>query len=105
MQKAARLSRELAEELCDGRWVATGGGGYQPYRVLPRAWAIVWMEMTGRAVPEKVDREWISRWQHASPEPMTETFLDPTSPRSVAADQARELNLRRLDQLLRLQGL
>lgn len=105
MQKAARLSKELAEELCNGSWVATGGGGYQPYRVLPRAWAIVWMEMTGREIPEKVDRDWIKAWQHASQEPMTETFLDPESPRSLASDDARDINLRRLDRLLHLQGL
>lgn len=30
---------ELAHELCDGRWVATGGGGYELVDVVPRAWA------------------------------------------------------------------
>ncbi|MBA8792750.1 acetoin utilization protein AcuC [Friedmanniella endophytica] len=33
-----RLS-ELADELCEGRWVATGGGGYAVVDVVPRAWA------------------------------------------------------------------
>lgn len=28
----------LAEELCDGRWVSTGGGGYAVADVVPRAW-------------------------------------------------------------------
>jgi acetoin utilization protein AcuC len=28
----------LAHEVCDGRWVATGGGGYALVRVVPRAW-------------------------------------------------------------------
>lgn len=28
----------LAHELCAGRWVATGGGGYMLYEVVPRAW-------------------------------------------------------------------
>ncbi|MBK8101723.1 MAG: hypothetical protein IPK26_31970 [Planctomycetes bacterium] len=27
---AAQKTRELAAAVCDGRWVATGGGGYQP---------------------------------------------------------------------------
>ncbi len=26
-----------------GRWLATGGGGYDAYRVVPRAWALVWL--------------------------------------------------------------
>ena len=28
----------LAEEICDGRWVSTGGGGYAVADVVPRAW-------------------------------------------------------------------
>ena len=31
----ARMS-ELADEFCEGRLVATGGGGYDPYRTVPR---------------------------------------------------------------------
>ena len=30
--------RELAEEVSDGRWLATGGGGYALVDVVPRAW-------------------------------------------------------------------
>jgi acetoin utilization protein AcuC len=30
---------ELAHELCDGRWVAVGGGGYELVEVVPRAWS------------------------------------------------------------------
>ena len=43
MHRAALLVGELSEEVCGGRWVATGGGGYQPYRVIPRAWSLVWL--------------------------------------------------------------
>ncbi|WP_424346382.1 acetoin utilization protein AcuC [Kocuria sp. CH-021] len=28
----------LAHELCEGRWIATGGGGYNCYDVVPRSW-------------------------------------------------------------------
>jgi acetoin utilization protein AcuC len=39
-QRAAALAvRDLAAELCDGRWLATGGGGYALVDVVPRAWA------------------------------------------------------------------
>lgn len=38
-QRAAMLAlRELADEVCDGKWVATGGGGYAIVDVVPRAW-------------------------------------------------------------------
>ncbi len=29
---------ELSHEVCDGRWLATGGGGYEIVDVVPRAW-------------------------------------------------------------------
>jgi acetoin utilization protein AcuC len=38
-QRAAYLAlRNLAGELCKGRWVATGGGGYALVEAVPRAW-------------------------------------------------------------------
>jgi acetoin utilization protein AcuC len=38
-QRASYLAlRDLAEELCDGRWIATGGGGYALVEAVPRAW-------------------------------------------------------------------
>ena len=30
---------ELAHEVCDGAWIATGGGGYEIVDVVPRSWA------------------------------------------------------------------
>ena len=32
------MMHDLAHELCDGRWVATGGGGYALVQVVPRIW-------------------------------------------------------------------
>jgi acetoin utilization protein AcuC len=38
-QRAAYLElHRLAHEICDGRWVVTGGGGYAIVDVVPRAW-------------------------------------------------------------------
>jgi acetoin utilization protein AcuC len=38
-QRASYLAlHDLAHELCDGRWVATGGGGYAVVDVVPRTW-------------------------------------------------------------------
>ena len=39
---------ELAHELCDGRWLALGGGGYAIYEVVPRAWTLFFAEMVER---------------------------------------------------------
>jgi len=47
-QRAAYLAlRGLADELCDGRWVATGGGGYALVEVVPRAWTHLLAVATG----------------------------------------------------------
>jgi acetoin utilization protein AcuC len=35
---AAVMLHDLAHELCQGRWLATGGGGYAVVQVVPRTW-------------------------------------------------------------------
>lgn len=40
-----RTFHELAHELCEGRWLALGGGGYAIYEVVPRAWTLLFAEM------------------------------------------------------------
>lgn len=47
-QRAAHLAlRDLADELCDGRWIATGGGGYALVEAVPRAWTHLLATATG----------------------------------------------------------
>ncbi len=38
----------LAHEVAGGRWVVTGGGGYELVEVVPRAWTHLLAEVTGR---------------------------------------------------------
>jgi acetoin utilization protein AcuC len=50
-QRASYLAlRELAEELCDGKWVATGGGGYALVEAVPRAWTHLLAVASGEAL-------------------------------------------------------
>jgi acetoin utilization protein AcuC len=47
-QRAGYLAlRRLADELCGGRWVATGGGGYALVAAVPRAWSHLLAIATG----------------------------------------------------------
>ena|SRR5437588_9449585 len=46
------LTHQLAHTFCQGRWVAVGGGGFDLYRVVPRAWSMVWTEMSEQSLPE-----------------------------------------------------
>lgn len=57
--KAARLLHDLAHRAAGGRWVATGGGGYQWANVVPRAWTTYFAEMAGRVVPDELPEAWI----------------------------------------------
>ena len=43
-----RRFHQLAHELCEGRWVAVGGGGYAVREVVPRAWTLLFAEMVER---------------------------------------------------------
>ena len=49
---------ELAHELCGGRWVAVGGGGYEPVQVVPRAWTHLLAEVTGADVDGATPGDW-----------------------------------------------
>ena len=48
----------LAHELCGGRWIAVGGGGYEPVQVVPRAWTHLLAEVTGGDVDGATPGDW-----------------------------------------------
>lgn len=60
-QRASYLRiHELVHELCDGRWVAVGGGGYDWINVVPRAWAHLTAISAGSPIPTDtaVPQDW-----------------------------------------------
>ena len=65
MEAQVKLVHQLAQMYCQGRWLALGSGGYDPYRVVPRGWSMVWAEMSGQALPEHLPEEWVKRWRPA----------------------------------------
>jgi len=64
-QRASYLAlHDLAHEVCQGRWLATGGGGYAIVEVVPRAWSHLLAIVAGQPLePETVVpqswREWV----------------------------------------------
>jgi acetoin utilization protein AcuC len=81
-RRAAVALHRLAHEAAGGRWVATGGGGYQWARVVPRAWTIYFAEMAGRAdaLPDRLPEGWIERAERepgAAPVPGTLSEPEP----------------------------
>lgn len=62
------LAHKLAHEYCNGKWIALGGGGYDIWRVVPRAWSQVWNVMkTGKPAKGKLPTAWLTKWQKESP--------------------------------------
>jgi acetoin utilization protein AcuC len=55
---AYRALHELAHEVCEGRWVALGGGGYEPVQVVPRAWTHLVAVATGAEVDVVTPDAW-----------------------------------------------
>jgi acetoin utilization protein AcuC len=74
-EMAARVHR-LAHEAADGRWVATGGGGYELLRVVPRAWSVWFAEMAGFDLPDETTPGWRERAEGRAPGPPPARFRD-----------------------------
>jgi acetoin utilization protein AcuC len=64
-REAAAVLHELAHEAAGGRWVATGGGGYQWARVVPRAWTLYFAEMCEVELPDHLPESWIEEAERA----------------------------------------
>ena len=92
----------LAHRFAGGRWLATGGGGYDAYRVVPRTWALTWLAGAHRPVPDATPVAWRERWADEAARygqaPLPVTFedepgaglgVDPTQ--SAADGQARDI--------------
>lgn len=62
MGAAARLIDSIAHRWARGRWLATGGGGYDVYRVVPRMWSLVWLAMLHAPAALATPRAWRERW-------------------------------------------
>jgi len=78
-QRASYVAlHDLAHEVCGGRWVATGGGGYALVDVVPRAWSHLLGIVAGRpvdpttAVPEGWRDHVLTRLGRAAPLRMTD---------------------------------
>jgi acetoin utilization protein AcuC len=78
---ATLLLDAVAHEYTAGRWVATGGGGYDAYRVVPRSWALVWLAQSHAEPPAETDSDWQDRWANEADRhdqgPPPSVFLDP----------------------------
>jgi acetoin utilization protein AcuC len=73
-----KLAHKIAHQYCDGKWIAVGGGGYDIWRVVPRAWSMVWLEMIEKSntYMEPISLEWITAWQKRTSIPLPDAWYD-----------------------------
>ena len=97
-----RRVHDLAHELCDGRWVATGGGGYDLWRVVPRAWSALWATVSHQELPEKVPENWLAVRGPESPVTLSHLMRDDPAdyPLPEHASQIADRNRRTTEELL-----
>jgi len=93
----------LAHRVCDGRWVVLGGGGYELYRVVPRAWALLLGEMLDVRLEGALPAEWLAEAAAAGGSSLPSGWLEdegpPTSPEQAArasGEAARAIDEARL---------
>lgn len=100
MADAARIVDAVAHRWAGGRWLATGGGGYDAYRVVPRTWALTWLAGAHREPEVETPAAWRERWEadagaFGTPG-MPRTFLDEPNaglPMGAAQQAAEERSL------------
>ncbi|MBA2425709.1 MAG: acetoin utilization protein AcuC [Actinobacteria bacterium] len=67
--RIAQVLHDTAHRFASGRWVATGGGGYQAETVVPKAWTMHFAEMC--EVPEIIPPEW---FEDAAPDDVSRPY-------------------------------
>lgn len=71
------LVHSYAHKYAGGRWLALGGGGYDIWRVVPRAWTLLWSTVSHQICHPEVAADWLARWQDKTPVTLPDKMLDP----------------------------
>lgn len=80
----------LADEVCEGRLVACGGGGYSWEHVVPRAWTLLAATLSGVELPDELPDGWLTEEHVAGVE----------LPRRLRDDAPQQLSARSEEELL-----
>jgi acetoin utilization protein AcuC len=103
-REATLMLDEIAHTYAEGRWLATGGGGYDAYRVVPRSWSLVWLAQAHRDPPAATDAAWRERWaaeaERFGQSPPPDSFVDPAKLVGREPNGVAEANARTADQAL-----
>jgi acetoin utilization protein AcuC len=101
---ATTMLDDVAHRYTEGRWLATGGGGYDAYRVVPRSWSLVWLAQNHAEPPAETDATWRQRWEDEADRfgqsPLPQEWLDPEDLVRAEPAELAEKNARTVDTAL-----
>ena len=80
-----RSLHDLAFDAAGGKWVALGGGGYNP-DVLPRAWTLLFAEMVGAELPDEIPAAWLAEAKRRTGRDFTARLMEDPGPAEVPAE-------------------
>jgi acetoin utilization protein AcuC len=83
-----RSLHQIAREACGGRWVALGGGGYNT-DVVPRAWTMLFAEMVGVELEDRIPPGWLAEAEGRAGQRLTATLSGDTEPEIPEAERTR----------------
>lgn len=98
-----KLAHKLAHQYCGGKWIAVGGGGYDIWRVVPRAWSLIWLEMINfPTLSGELPKAWVDKWKTKAPIPISTSWEDPDNmyPPIPRKQEITEKNLKTVDRVL-----
>jgi acetoin utilization protein AcuC len=100
---AVRVICDVADSVCDGRVIATGGGGYAVHQVVPRAWALVWAALCGTDAGDVVPDAWLAAAERDAGVALPRTLRDPPDGwvRTSHSIDAEQTNHRTVDAVRR----
>jgi acetoin utilization protein AcuC len=92
----------LAHEAAGGKWVATGGGGYQWASVVPRAWTLAFAEMAGQAdtIDDELPASWVAEASARQGAEVPSTFSEPPASSDPDADEEARRVAASLEEIL-----
>jgi acetoin utilization protein AcuC len=95
---ATQVVCDAAAAHCDGRVVATGGGGYAIHRVVPRAWTLVWATLSGLDAGDTLPPDYVAMLERECACTVPTSLIDPPDafermPPSIDAEKANRHTL------------
>lgn len=98
-KKIAKFFYDLTDDVCDGKWLALGGGGYSP-DVVGKTWTIYFAQMADYEIPESVPESWRSLCKELIGKAPTPYFLDKENPLTRLRVEDQELIKNRVSEVV-----